>query len=82
VLTGFDETLAVARVRAVTVAFASFLPPGPNTGILYRSGLISVAKSVPGVVVRDNSLAFPLTDVVPSSQTEMLRILPASVTFS
>jgi uncharacterized phage protein gp47/JayE len=82
VLTGFDESLAVARVRAVTVAFASFLPPGPNTGTLYRSGLIAVAKSVPGVVVRDNSLAFPVTDVVPSSPTEMLRIKPASITFS
>ena len=80
-LTGFDEQLATARVRAVTVALAQFLPPGPQSGILYRSNLIAAAKSVPGVIVRDDSLAYPLGDVVPSSPVEMLRVLPTSVTF-
>ena len=60
---------------------AQYLPPGPQNGVLYRSNLIAAAKSVPGVIVRDDALAFPLGDVVPSSPVEMLRVLPTSVTF-
>jgi uncharacterized phage protein gp47/JayE len=82
VLTGYDEALVVSRIRAVTVAVSQYLAPGPNVGILYRSTLIAAAKTVPGAVVRDTSLRFPLTDVVPSSPEEMIRILPTSVTFS
>jgi uncharacterized phage protein gp47/JayE len=80
-LTGFGEALATARIRAVTVALAQFLPPGPQNGILYRSSLIAAARSVPGVIVNNDSLAYPLGDVVPSSPVEMLRVLPTSVTF-
>jgi uncharacterized phage protein gp47/JayE len=80
--TGFDEKLAVSRVQAVTVAVSQFLPPGPENGILYRSSLIAAAKQVPGVIVSDSSLVFPLGDVVPVAVTEMIRVLPTGVTFS
>jgi uncharacterized phage protein gp47/JayE len=82
VLTGYDEALVISRIRAVTVAVGQFLPPGPDTGVLYRSTLIAVAKTVPGAVISDSSLAYPLTDVVPASIDQMIRILPESVTFA
>jgi uncharacterized phage protein gp47/JayE len=81
VLTGFDQQLAYDRVRAVTVAVSQFLPPGPDNGVLYRSALISAAKAVPGIVLNDTSLAFPLADVVPSSTTEILRVQSTGVIF-
>ena len=81
-LTGYDEALVISRIRAVTVAVAQFLAPGPDVGVLYRSTLIAVAKTVPGAVINDSSLAYPLTDVVPSSVDQMIRVLPESVTFA
>ena len=80
-ITGTDEALATSRVRAVTVAVSQFLPPGPTRGKLYRSALIAAAKNVPGIVLNDSSLLYPLGDVVPSSVSEMIRVLPTSVTF-
>lgn len=80
-LTGFDEALATARVRAVTVALAQFLPPGPEGGTLYRSSLIAAARSVPGVIVADDALVYPAGDVVPANPTTMIRVLGTSVTF-
>jgi uncharacterized phage protein gp47/JayE len=82
VLTGYDEALVVSRIRAVTVAVGQFLAPGPDVGVLYRSTLIAVAKTVPGAVISDSSLAYPMTDVVPSSVDQMIRVLPESVTFA
>lgn len=82
ILTGYDESLALSRVRAVTVALAQYLPPGPATGVLYRSALIAAAKTVPGIVLRDDSLVSPVADIVPASQTEMLRVLATAVTFA
>ena len=78
---GFDEKLATARVRAVTVSVSQFLPPGPDNGILYRSAIIAAAKNVPGVILSDSSLLYPLGDVGPTSAEIMLRILPTGVTF-
>jgi uncharacterized phage protein gp47/JayE len=78
---GIDESLAISRVRAVTVAVAQFLPPGPANGILYRANLIAAAQQVPGVVIADSSLESPAGDVVPTSAQQMLRVLPTSVTF-
>jgi uncharacterized phage protein gp47/JayE len=75
---GMDEKLATQRVRAVTVALSQFLPPG---GTLYRSKLISAASQVPGVIIRDSSLLYPLGDVEPAAGNQMLRILPSQVTF-
>jgi len=79
--TGFDEDLATARVRAVTVAVSQFLAPGPDNGVLYRSSLLAAAKAVPGVILSDASLVYPLGDVVPTDPTQMIRVLPTSVTF-
>ena len=81
VQTGFDENLAIARVRAVTVALGQYLPPGPANGKLYRASLFAAAKSVPGVVLSDSSLVLPSTDVVPATPQTMIRIQPTSVTF-
>jgi uncharacterized phage protein gp47/JayE len=81
-LTGYDEALVVSRIRAVTVAVAQFLAPGPDVGVLYRSTLIAVAKTVPGAVISDSSLAYPLTDVVPASVDQMIRVLPEGITFA
>ena len=78
---GFDEKLAISRMRAVCVAVSQFLPPGPDNGILYRSALISAAQNVPGVILSDASLLYPLGDVVPFDPTVMIRILPTGVTF-
>lgn len=79
--TGYDETLAVARLRAVTVAVSQFLPPGPAGGTLYRSALLAAGKQVPGIILSDASLAYPLGDVVPTDVTQMIRILSEGVTF-
>ena len=81
VLTGFDQQLAYDRVRAVTVAVSQFLPPGPDNGVLYRSALISAAKTVPGIVLNDASLVFPIADIVPSSTQEILRVQSTGVIF-
>lgn len=78
---GYDEQLAASRVRAVTVAVAQFLPPGPGNGVLYRSALIAGVKSVPGVILSDASLVLPIGDVVPTSADQMIRVLPTQVTF-
>ena len=84
---GVDETLAESRVRAVTVAVSQFLPPGPGAGTLRTASLIAAARSVPGVILSDDallgsSLAYPLGDVVPSGTSQMIRVLPTSVTFT
>lgn len=79
--TGYDETLAVARLRAVSVAVSQFLPPGPSGGTLYRSALLAAGKQVPGVILSDSALAYPLGDVVPTDVTQMIRILSEGVTF-
>ena len=79
--TGFDEKLATDRVRAVSVAVAQFLPPGPDGGILYRSALLAAAKQVPGVILSDASLIDPSGDIVPASVETMVRVLNTGVTF-
>jgi uncharacterized phage protein gp47/JayE len=81
-LTGFSEALAVARIRAVSVALAQYLSPGPEGGTLYRSSLISAARSVPGVIIADDSLVVPAFDVVPATPTTMIRVLSTGVTFT
>lgn len=80
-LTGFDQSLATSRVRAVTVALSQFLPPGPEGGTLYRSSLIAGARSVPGVIVPEDGLVAPAGDLVPATPTTMIRVLSTSVTF-
>ena len=81
-LAGYDENLATSRVRAVTVAIAQFLPPGPANGTLYRSSLIAAARTVPGVIVGDGSLLDPLGDVVPTNPMQMLLVRATGVVFA
>jgi hypothetical protein len=80
-LAGYNESLIRDRLRAVFVAVAQFLPPGPERGGLLASSLISAARRIPGLVVTDASLAYPLGDVIPTSQEQMIRVLPEAVTF-
>lgn len=79
---GFDagvNTVRVAEeVRAVTVAVSQFLAPGQT---LLRSALIAGARAVPGAVVNDGSLVTPVGDVVPTLDTELIRIRSEGVTF-
>ena len=81
-MAGYDEDLIVSRIRAVTVAISQFLPPGPDAGTLRISALLSAARSVPGAIVSDDSLIFPLGDVVPTTAFEMLRVQPTDVTIT
>ncbi len=80
--TNINQSLALQRLAAVTVAVAQYLAPGPTSGILYRAKLIAAAQQVPGLIVTDASLVIPAGDVVPTSANQMIRILPTGVTFS
>ncbi len=79
--TGYNEKLINDRVRAVSVAVAQFLPPGPERGRLLRASLIAAAKQVPGCIVEAAGLAYPLGDVVPVDSQTMIRVRPQAVTF-
>ena len=81
-IAGYDQQLAESRVRAVCVAIGQYLPPGPENGILFRSTLIAAARTVPGVVIGQDSLIDPLGDVIPSESTQILRIQSEGVRFS
>jgi uncharacterized phage protein gp47/JayE len=76
--TGIDTVAAQADVRAVTVAVSQFLNPGAG---LYRSTLQGAARTVPGVIVRSDSLVAPAGDVFPTDNTKIIRVLPELVTF-
>ena len=76
--TGVNEALAQSRVRAVSVAASQFLAPGAT---LYKSTLISAAKKVPGVIISDSSLVYPLGDVETTSPGQMIRVASTAVTF-
>lgn len=77
--TGVDEALATQRLIATTVAVAQFLPPGPGRGTLLRSKLIGAAQQVPGIIIGDASLAYPVGDVVPTSVDQMIRVRATDV---
>lgn len=76
---GIDTVAAQQDVRAVSVAVSQFFNPGAT---LYRSTLSAAAKTVPGVIVRQDSLIAPAGDVVPTDNTKIIRILPELVTFA
>lgn len=78
---GINEAEAREQIRAITVAVSQFLPPGPERGILYRSTLLAAARTVNGVVLRADALRDPLDDVVPTSNTQILRVRPQDVSF-
>jgi hypothetical protein len=77
-LSNFDSAQVVEEVRAVTVAVAQFLAPGAT---LFRSTLIAAARTVPGAIVRDDSLVVPATDIVPATPQTIIRIVSTDVTF-
>lgn len=75
--TGFNENEVLEDVRAVTVATAQFLAPGAT---LFRSSLISAARTVPGAVVGSDALVTPAGDTVPET-TELIRIRDEDISF-
>lgn len=75
---GFDSVSVTEQVRSATVATAQFLAPN---GPLFRSSLISAARTVPGAIVRDTSLVAPLGDVYPATPDVLIRIRPSDVAF-
>ena len=75
---GYDQVLAAAQLRAVTVAVAQYLGPGAT---LFTSSLIAAAKTVPGVIISSNSLVLPIGDVIPSDISMIIRIDPTAVSF-
>jgi uncharacterized phage protein gp47/JayE len=76
---GIDTVRASEQVRSATVACAQFLAPGE---ILYRSSLIAVARTVPGVIVSDMCLTVPVGDIVPTTNYKILRVQPGDVSFT
>lgn len=76
--TGVDTARAQASVRAVTVALTKFLAAGAP---LMRGTLISGALSVPGVIVRQDSLVEPAGDVYPEDRSHLIRVRPTGVSF-
>jgi len=77
--TGIDTQQAQAEVRAVAVSVAQFLIPGQP---LRRADMIGAAKAVPGVLVNDDSLVVPAGDVVPTSNSILIRVRPEDVSFT
>lgn len=78
VRTGFPTAQVQEEVRQVTVAATQFLAPGET---LELSTLIAAAKTVPGAVIRDDSLVNPTADVVPLN-TQLIRVFSTDVTFT
>lgn len=75
--TNVNTTAAQEELRQVTAAVPQFYRGGQ---VLYRSELLSAAKTVPGVIVGENSLVVPAGDVVPAND-ELIRIDTADVSF-
>jgi uncharacterized phage protein gp47/JayE len=73
-----DTVSASEEVRAVAVAISQFKAPGQT---LYQQDLMAAAKSVPGVIVTDKALVAPVGDVVPTSNTQILRVRAQDVNF-
>jgi uncharacterized phage protein gp47/JayE len=74
---GIDESNATAELAAVTIAVTQFLAPGET---LLRSSLIAAARTVPGVVITDSSLAYPLGDVLAPNNNTLFRVLQTGIT--
>lgn len=77
-LTGVDTVRAKTSVRNVTVALSRFLAAGKP---LMRSTLMSGALSVPGVIVRQDSLVAPAGDVYPTDRSHLIRVQATGVSF-
>lgn len=75
---GVDQQQKAAEVRAVTVARSRFLRANQT---LFVADLIAAAKTVPGVIVSDDSVELPIGDTVPQKVQETIRIRNEDVTF-
>lgn len=62
--TGIDSTIAFDAVRRATIAAVNRLAPQTT---LERSALFEAARSVEGVIVRDDAIVAPVGDVVPAT---------------
>jgi len=76
---GFGQQAVLSQIAAVTVAVAQFLAPGET---LRRSTLIAAAHTVPGAVITDGALVNPIVDVVPATNSTILRIRSTDITFT
>lgn len=75
---GIDTVAATAQVRAVASAFSQFLRPGQP---LLRSNLLGAATAVPGTIVGADALPVPVGDIVPVSNSTIIRVRPQDVSF-
>lgn len=75
---GIDTVAATAQVRAVASAFSQFLRPGQA---LLRSNLLAAASAVPGTIVGDDALPVPVGDIVPVTNSTIIRVRPQDVSF-
>jgi uncharacterized phage protein gp47/JayE len=75
---GIDTVAATAQVRAVASAFSQFLRPGQT---LLRSDMLAAARAVPGTIVGADALPVPVGDIVPVSNSTIIRVRPQDVSF-
>jgi hypothetical protein len=69
---------AQSQVAAVTSAITQFMAPGAK---LQRSVLFAAAQTIPGVIVPDSALLEPAGDIVPETNSTILRVRPQDVSF-
>lgn len=62
--TGVDPQIAFSQIRFATLSRVNNTPPNVPLDV---SLLLEIARSVPGVIVRDDALVTPTGDVVPST---------------
>lgn len=77
--TGIDTVGASNEVRSVAVAMTQFLAPGQT---LYRSDLLAAARAVPGTLVGAGSLSVPVGDIVPATNSTIIRVRPQDISFA
>jgi len=58
-----DATVAASRLRALTASMINELATGET---LQRSMLFAIARTIPGIIVDDNSVYYPSEDVTPT----------------
>ncbi len=75
---GIDTKAASAAVAATAVAMSQFNQPGQP---LRRSDLIAAARAVPGVIVTDASLPVPVGDIVPATNSTIIRLRLQDISF-
>jgi len=76
VLAGYDPETVLEQLRFATVALVNQVAPNKP---LERSLLYSIARRVPGLIVRDELIASPTGDIYPSAPGRVLRTTPDRV---